>query len=166
MLLSGLDDQEILLDSISVEEHVSGAAATPIIATFGASEFENGTRYLSVGGAQWPLTSGLIATADQYWPVPAAGTVTRLQIQFSRAIGSTTGTITFTVRKRTAGSTSDTSMTHVITCSGVTGTLYYASITANSFAVADGDSLSIKVLDAGLSTGVGGVVATLTLTPS
>lgn len=160
----------LLQDSVTLEIAAAiasiPATSTPIIVTFGAQKTENATRYMNVGGLQFPYAGSTIATADSYWPVPVAGTVTRLQIQLSIALASNSGTVVFTVRKRTAGSTADTSMTLTLTCSGSTGTFVYLTTVANPFTVAVGDSLSIKLLDSGLSAAVDAIVATLTLEPS
>lgn len=160
----------LLQDSVTREiaaaiAAIPAAGGSPVIATFGAQQTENATRYMSVGGLQFPFAGGTIATTDSYWPVPVAGTVTRLQIQLSIALASNAGTVVFTVRKRTAGATADTTMTLTLTCAPLTGTLVYLTTVANPFTVAVGDSLSIKLLDSGLSAAVQAIVATLTLEP-
>lgn len=160
------NDWGAALNAYLIALGTSAGAKSPIAFTFGASQTENAVRYMSVGGAPWPYGSGLIATGPCLVAVPVAGSITRMDIQFSPNIASSTGTITFTVQKLTAGTPTDTTMVVVATISGITGTKAHLSTVLNPFTVVAGDAVSIKLVDTGMSAAAQGIIATLTLTPS
>jgi hypothetical protein len=142
--------------TIQIEEAIAGipavTAANSYAFTWGMEKTENATRFMLLGGCGHAGTGATFyaPTADQYAPVPFAGTVVSLQLKLLVVCASNSGTITFTVRKNGV----DTAMTIVLTCSAIFGTLAFASTTSGSFSVAVDDLLSIKVVDTGLGVAV------------
>jgi hypothetical protein len=101
--------------------------------TGGNDLLQNTTQYCSISGQQAPDAT----EADVYIVVPCAGTIDNLYVELGGASGSGESHA-FTVRKNGA----DTALT--VTISGATDTT--GNDTGNSFTVAAGDKLSLKVV--------------------
>lgn len=101
-------------------------------------------------------------TTERWIPVPSAGKIAKLRV--IAGVAPAGGSVTFTVRKKTAGGGAGAGSDTALTCTLALGATLATDL-SNSFTVAAGDEISVKIVEnAGYSGSAARIMISMELT--